>query len=274
VVRFARATARTVSGPNTRPRGVVAVKPLVSGARGVQRQPAMTWHTRDVDGLHRTFTATATVAYVDTIRLFYRGMFPGDQLSWLRARFGRRMFLESWKAPVRGGHVTLHQPDVESLERLRAIAKRPFVVNAVHIAVDFICPDQEQAELAAAFLGRAVLQKWHRREHSSHRERNTRYCRRGRSTRNIAVYGDRESKTGEGPCCHVEMRFTSADACERAGLDLNNLLDGLDVLGLLNSQARIAPIDPKNLTAQLREKHAGAWVEHSADTAARSRSIH
>jgi hypothetical protein len=70
------------------------------------------------------------------------------------------------------------------------------------------------------------------------------------------------------------MRFTSADACERAGLDLNNLLDGLDVLGLLNSQARIAPIDPKNLTAQLREKHAGAWVEHSADTAARSRSIH
>ena len=39
------------------------------------------------------------------------------------------------------------------LERLRAIAKRPFVVNAVHIAVDFICPDQEQAKLAALFFG-------------------------------------------------------------------------------------------------------------------------
>ena len=71
-------------------------------AQHVQRQAdsaTMTWHTRDLDGLHRTFTVTATVAYVDTIRLFYRGMFPRDQLSWLRARFGRRMFLESWKAP-------------------------------------------------------------------------------------------------------------------------------------------------------------------------------
>ena len=237
----------------------------------------MTCRLGDWDAPGSGFTITATVAYVDTIRLFYRGMFPRDQLSWLRTRFGRRMILERWKAPgnlFRGGFVTLHQPDVESLERLRAIAKRPFVVNAVHIAVDFICPDQEQAKLAAAFLGRAAVQKWHRRKHSSHRERNTHYCRQGRSTRNIAVYGDREFKTGGGPCCHVEMRFASADACERAGLDLNNLLDGPDVLRLLKSQARIAPIDPKNLTAQLREKHAGAWVEHSADTAARSRLMY
>ena len=154
----------------------------------------------------------------------------------------------------RGGFVTLHQPDVETLERLRAIAKRPFVVNAVHIAVDFICPDQAQAKLAAEFLGRAAVQKWHRRNHSSHRERNTHYFRQGRSTRNIAVYGDRKSKTGGGPCCHVEMRFTSADACRRAGLDLNNLLDGPDVLRLLESQARIAPIDPKKLDRAIERK--------------------
>ena len=53
-----------------------------------------TWRARDSDGLHRNFTVTATVAYVDTIRLFYRGMFPRDQLGWLRARFRRRMRLE------------------------------------------------------------------------------------------------------------------------------------------------------------------------------------
>ena len=242
------------------PSALCPPNPAIETAQHVQRQvdsATMTWHTRDVDGLHRTFTVTATVAYVDTIRLFYRGMFPEDQLSWLRARFGRRMFLKSWKAPVRGGHVTLHQPDVESLERLRAIAKRPFVVNAVHIAVDFICPDQEQAKLAALFLGRAAVQKWHRREHSSHRERNTHYLRRGGSTRNIAVYGDRNSKTGEGPCCHVEMRFTGADACRRAGLDLNKLLDGPDVLRLLDGQARIAPIDPKKLDRAIETKARG-----------------
>ena len=130
------------------------------------------------------------------------------------------MIVESWKAPgdsFRGGFITLHQPDVETLERLSAIPKPPFVVNAVHIAVDLICPDQAQAKLAAEFLGRAAVQKWHRRKHSSHREKNTHYWRQGRSTRNIAVYGDRQSKTGERPCCHVEMRFTGADACRARG---------------------------------------------------------
>jgi hypothetical protein len=129
-----------------------------------------------------------------------------------------------------------------------------FVVNTVHIAVDFICPDQKQAKLAAAFLGRAAVQKWHRRNHHSHQEKNTHYWRRGRSTRNIAVYGDRESKTGGGSCCHVEIRFTGAAACRRAGLDLNHFLDRPDVFLLLNSQARIAPIDPKSLDRAIERK--------------------
>ena len=226
-------------------------------SQGVQCKPAMTWYTRDSNGLCRGFTVRGSVAYVDTITLFHHGMFPRDDLSWLRARFRRRMILKSWKAPgnsFRGGFITLHQPDVETLERLSAIPKRPFVVNAVHIAVDFICPDQEQAKLAAAFLGRAAVQKWHRCKHSSHRERNTQYWRRGRWTRNIAVYGDRASKTGNGSCCHVEMRFNTAAACRRAGLDLNHLLHGLDVLPLLDGQARIAPIDPKKLDRAIERK--------------------
>src|SRR5262245_24242464 len=138
----------------------------------------------------RAFTIVATVAYVDTITLFHRGMFPRDELSWLRARFGRRMILKSCRSPgnaIYGGLLTLHQPDVETLERLIAIPKQRFVVSTVHIAVDFICPDQGQAKLAAAFLGRAIVQKWHRRNHYAHREKNSHYWRRGRSTRNIAV---------------------------------------------------------------------------------------
>ena len=216
-----------------------------------------TWRARDLDGLHRNFTVTATVAYVDTLTLFHRGMFPGDELSWLRTRFGRRMILESCKAPRNafcGGLITLHQPDVETLERLIALPKQGFVVSAVHIAVDFICADQGHAKGAAEFLERAAVQKWHRRNHHSHREKNTHYWRQKRSTRNIAVYGDRKSKTGEGPCCHVEMRFTGADACRRAGLDLKHLLEGPDVLGLLNSQARIAPIDPTKLDRAIARK--------------------
>lgn len=53
------------------------------------------------------------------------------------------------------------------------------------------------------------------------------------------------------------MRFTGADACRRAGLDLNHLLEGPDVLGLLNSQARIAPIDPTKLDRAIERKARG-----------------
>ncbi len=185
-------------------------------------------------------------------------MFPRHELSWLRRRYGRRMILKGCKSPrhtSRGSLITLHQPDIETLLRLVAMAKQRFMVSAAHIAVDLICPDQGQAKHAAAFLGRAIVQKWHRRNHFSHRERNTHYWRRGRSTRNIAVYGDRQSKTGEGPCCHVEMRFTGAAACKRAGLDdLNHLLVGPDVFHLLHRQARLAPIDPKRLDSAIERK--------------------
>ena len=50
------------------------------------------------------------------------------------------------------------------------------------------------------------------------------------------------------------MRFTGADACRRAGLDLNKLFDGPDALRLLESQARIAPIDPKKLDRGIERK--------------------
>jgi hypothetical protein len=162
----------------------------------------MTCRSGNWNGNGSGFSIIATVAYVDTISLFYRGMFPCHQLSWLRARFGRRMLLKSFKAPgdtFHGGLITLHQPDGETLERLIAIPKQRFFVSAVHIAVDFICADQEQAKVAAEFLGRATVQKWHRRNHFSHREKNTHYWRQERSTRNIAVYGDRVSKLARDP---------------------------------------------------------------------------
>ena len=61
---------------------------------------------------------------------------------------------------------------------------------------------------------------------------------------------------------------------ERAGLDLNNLLDGPDVLRLLKSQARIAPIDPKKLDRAIERKARRCLAEHNAYTATRSRSMY
>jgi hypothetical protein len=115
--------------------------------------------------------------------------------------------------------------------------------------MDFICRDRKHADLATSFLTRGVLQKWHRRAHRPQLYSNTRYWKKDRkSPRNIALYGDRKSKTGLGSCSHFELRFTGAAACKRAGVgELLDLIAGIDPLKLLNRQARISCIDPKRL---------------------------
>src|SRR5262245_3522684 len=137
-------------------------------------------------------------------------------------------------------HVTIHQPQPETLASLSAIHRR-FVVHAVHVAIDFLCPDPAQADLATAYLRRGVVQKWRRRNQNqlSHVEANTMYWSRNRKARrNIALYGDRPSKAGLGACSHFEMRFTAAAASKRAGLgDLDSLIRGVNAMA--NSDADI-----------------------------------
>jgi hypothetical protein len=150
--------------------------------------------------------------------------------------------------------VTIHQPEPETLAALSMIHRR-FVVHAVHVTIDFLCPDPAQAKLATAYLRRGVVQKWRRRHHLSHSEENTTYWSVNRKARrNIALYGDRPSKGGYGACSHFEMRFTSAAACKRAGLgDLGSLIRGVNAMALLNHQTNLAFIDKKGLDRALEK---------------------
>jgi hypothetical protein len=144
--------------------------------------------------------------------------------------------------------ITIHQPKKETLIQLQAIPPNTFVIHATHIAVDFLCPEDGEASHMTEFLTRHVVQKWRRRGQQSCIEENTRYWNPRKKRRNIALYGDKPSKTRLGPCCHFELRFTTAEGCKRVGLgDLPSIIGGIDPIALLKHQTKICFIDPKRL---------------------------
>jgi hypothetical protein len=231
-----------------------------SGAAGRRR-------IEDWDGPGTAFVINDAIAYLDSLTLFFWQAPGRDLLGALRKTYQRRLIVKAYQVPRsfagwrRGGHskrwhVTIHQPEPETLASLSTIHRR-FVVHAVHVAIDFLCPDPAQADLATAFLTRGVVQKWRRRNQNqlSHVEANTTYWSwNGKARRNLALYGDRPSKAGLGACSHLEMRFTGAAACKRAGLgDLSSLVRGVNAMALLKHQAMIGLIDGKRLDRALEK---------------------
>ena len=110
-----------------------------------------------------------------------------------------------------------------------------YVLHAVHVAVDF----------QRTGLKWHIVQNYRHRHHQSQQVGETSYAKRDvKARRNICIYDDRLSKVTREPCDHIEFRFRGADACRRAGLTLTSLIDGPDLMALLNRQARIMVIKP------------------------------
>lgn len=229
----------------------------------------------DWDGPSTGFMITNAVAFVDTLTLFCWRPLPDGALGALRKDYGRRLIVEVYDVPTsclvgwkrlrsKRWRITIHQPTNSTLASLAAVQKGRFVINATHIAVDFLCPTAREAGLATAYLTRGVVQKWRRRTQQTHLEVNTQYWKWDRKApRNIALYGHRPTKTGREHCSHFEMRFTGAAACKRVGLnDLGKLMGGIDAMALLKRQTKIAFIDPKRLDRAL-EKSARKILPNS-----------
>jgi hypothetical protein len=193
----------------------------------------MSRHIADWDGPGTGFTITDAVTFLDTVTLYGGRPLPKGVLGALRQQYGRRLIYERHKLRGRPHaccwHLTIHQPCQATLRGLVPIQPRRFVVHAVEIAIDFITQNRQQADLATAFLTRGLVQRWRRRDHRSQPYLNSRYWKRDRKApRNIGLYGDRASKTGLGSCSHLELRFTGAKACKRAGQgELRDLIRGV-----------------------------------------------
>jgi hypothetical protein len=195
---------------------------------------------------------TSAQLYVDSIILLSRGSLPNQLLQTVRWLQRKPLIIDELPVYGREGQflgcwffTAIHQPTVATLNYLAPMKGTKFALHAVHIAFDFLLPDLLQASKAKDFLMRSLRLKW-RRCQPLGSELNTDYWREDpKSSRNIALYCDKPSRTDRGPCCHLEFRFTGAAACRRAGLgNLQALSCGsIDPFILLNREAKITTVD-------------------------------
>jgi hypothetical protein len=170
------------------------------------------------------------VAYLDSLTIYCWRLLPLDALMLLRDLYGRRLIINPIKtrSRTRGKFksgpaitralVTIHQPSTATLSLLQGLQKGRFAISEAHVAVDLICATRDDAERLKSFLQATIVQRWRQKGRYSSVVLSTTYANRDkRAPRNIAIYTSQPSKTGRGPCCHVELRFVSAQACKRAG---------------------------------------------------------
>jgi hypothetical protein len=198
-----------------------------------------------------SFEITEARAYVDTITLFSRQPLPRQVFREVRGLQKRPLVRRT--VPIRGrdgwpiGNLffnSIRQPANATMDYLARMHGNEITLRAVHVAFDFLVADKRQALEAKHFFCQHLRQTW-RRSQDCRSELNSFYWKIGRNQpRNIALYCDRLSKTGGGHCCHLELRFTGADACRRAGLsNLGGLARGVDAFSVLKHGTKLSTVD-------------------------------
>ncbi len=149
----------------------------------------------------------------------------------------------------------VNQPRPRELACLQSIGSDAFSVCRVDVAIDFICADRSSAAYMQEFLAHHVVQKWHGSRIATSYKGTTDYWSHKRKVpRNIALYADRPSKINGAPCAHFELRFITAASCRRAGLsDLGHLMEGVDVVKLLQHQTRMVTINSKSFVSSVEK---------------------
>jgi hypothetical protein len=208
------------------------------------------------NGPGKSFVINDAVAYVDTITILVEFPPPSGLLSKLRRMARNRMKADDAMRPDRanpdiqhpyGKIIALAQPTEQEIRLILAMCVDGYLTIRGDVACDFHPSSREEAVSCGEYLSQHGRQKWRGKKRSYNRTENVTYWSAdAATTRNIAVYYDKPSRKNGEPCAHWEMRFMSADACRRAGLDdLNKLLEGIDVFRLLNHQSELRALDKR-----------------------------
>ena len=233
----------------TRPRLHFRYRAVLQMSLAVKTEPAGTIMTRavdDWDGPGTGFIVTDVVAYPDTLGCLVRYPLPPGLWEQLRSTGSGKVIPAK---PLLIGRdlwqlCRIQRPTRDTVDMLANLPR--CIVCRVDVAVDFICATAQDACLAGSYFDKFLVQKWHGKRHKR-QHKNSVYWNRDRQTaRNIALYADKPSKTGMGPCAHVELRFSTAAACRRVGIsEPRDLLRDIEVARLLQRQTRLARVDAR-----------------------------
>jgi hypothetical protein len=168
--------------------------------------------------------------YRDTVVILRPTALVGSELAELRRLNGGR-YNDIKQKPTKYAHVSrwkwrvsIRFAKAETLEYLAAI-DGDYLVSRFDIALDLMTTGKSWARRLAADMYRRLCLRYHRAERGlridrgRHGERFTIYWGPANARRSICVYADRLSKVTGLPCCHIEFRTISADACRAAKVD-------------------------------------------------------
>lgn len=187
------------------------------------------------------------IAYVDTIKLYLKRPLPDDLYQLLEREYvlGDRLFIDRLPVPLKLQFrqrkrwiMTIHQPSVRTIEMLATRqSDKIYTLYSVHLAIDLLSNTYTEADDLTEWIKCHAVQNWPSTDQHSTVYYTTTYFKRSKSARrNAALYGDKASKVADGPCAHLELRFTHKPACDAAGLNFNSLIHGVDVMSLLQHQ--------------------------------------
>jgi hypothetical protein len=187
---------------------------------------------------------TYTVAYLDTVEVFFRNV-PKGLRTILERTHGRRVLVEpcvDTYSRVWGYRVILHQPKVCTLKTLGRLQKKHGgKLCRVDVAYDFSSHSRD-------WLERHSTMRWRRRGPMLDEENGVYFIqqkdRRRRSGRDILMYDDRESKiTGELDVNHVELRLQNTETVRRQGFEHAGDLIDLNPRKLFDRNIKLVEVD-------------------------------
>lgn len=123
-----------------------------------------------------------------------------------------RAYLKPTKTTGYEGRVIIHQPQRAALKFLRKFESehgKPFKVQEVHIALDFLSENFEDAQELQHFLEQHFV-KSHHKGISTNYNSTYYFSPRKWGRTNAVVYSDRQNRFTGTPCAHLEFRFSGS----------------------------------------------------------------
>src|SRR5215472_6692768 len=157
----------------------------------------MSRRIEDWNGAGTGFMITEAIAYPDTLGCLISYPLEEDFWTQLRATtLGKPI-----PARPRRIRTKLYQPirvQQPTRETFAFLNDRSCVICRADISVDLICATAADATMAAAFISTFLVQKWHGKRRLNPYKHTTYLSDDRRAPRNVAIYGDKPSKTGRG----------------------------------------------------------------------------
>lgn len=198
-----------------------------------------------------------SLAYVDTVVIFTNVWLSEDQLEELRALCGGAERYGSKSAWA--WRVSLQQPTFAAIHLMLSFVRSNHEVYRFDLALDLIVRTLAAAATLQVLMEGHLVQLRHGKRKAK-KYKTVAYAAPAASARNTATYSDLPSKTGLGPCCHNEFRWTGVKSCRRIGIRTLYDLGRIDVSALLQTNLVLREFDTKKIN-RWAAKSARAFLD-------------